>query len=283
MRACVAVLFLFVFGVGFVAADEPWVVHDSFEDFAAGTLGNAGANIYVTRSGRIEMINRLDFNNDGYLDVFASNDHNLMEGPDILVYWGTKDGPRSLMPPMPEQLPRFKLLDEIYNRRSAATRLPGHGGGRSILVDLNHDGYEEIVFCNFKHNYALEFDAMIYWNSPEGFQATNSTGLPTLLAGGVAAADFNNDGFVDLAFANRGNFERLSRIKQIEDLESYIYWNSPTGFSVKRRTCIPTKTARIVDCVAGDLNGDDYPELIFINNNYQMNTDFRRAVSVIRV
>jgi len=35
--------------------------------------------------------------------------------------------------------------------------------------------------------------------------AAKRTQLPTLLAGGLAAADFNHDGFVDLAFANYGN------------------------------------------------------------------------------
>ncbi len=45
-----------------VAAHEPWIRHSSFEDFAAGTLGNGGDNLYVARSGRVEMIHRWDFN-----------------------------------------------------------------------------------------------------------------------------------------------------------------------------------------------------------------------------
>jgi hypothetical protein len=249
------------------AGGDAWVTHHTFEDFAAGTLGNGGQNLYVARAGRVEMIHRLDYNNDGYLDLFVANEDNVIEGCDILVYWGTEEGPRSLMPPVPERLPRVKLIDEILRRRNAATRLPSNGGGRSVLADLNNDGYPEIIFCNFMHNYTLYMDALIFWNSPEGFHSAKRTSLPALLAGGVAASDFNRDGFVDLAFANRGNFEWLSLLKPYGHLESYIYWNGPLGFDAKRRTEIPTVTA--VDCVAGDLNGDGYPELIFLNNNRQ--------------
>ncbi|MGE0759453.1 MAG: FG-GAP repeat domain-containing protein, partial [Pirellulaceae bacterium] len=248
-------------------ADEPWLIHDSFAEFATGTLGAGGANLYVTRSGRIEMINRLDFNNDGHLDLFVSNDHNHVEGTDILIYWGRQNGPQSLMPPVPDQLPRIRLMDEIHQRRGNATRLPSDGGGRSILADLNSDGYPEIVFCNFKHNYTIESEALVYWNGPRGFDPQRRTELPTMLAGGVAAADFNQDGFVDLAFANRGNFERLAFVAPHGHLESYVYYNGPKGFDAVRRITLPTVTAR--DCVAGDLNGDAYPDLLFANNNLQ--------------
>ena len=250
-----------------LAADDSSIVHSSFEDFAGGTLGDGGANLYVARSGRVEMINRLDFNNDGYLDILVVNDHNTMEGADLLVYWGSSTGPQSLMPPLVDQLPRLKLLNEIERRKHAATRLPSDGGGRSILADLNGDSYDEIIFCNFKHNYTIYSKALIYWNSPQGYRADRRTELPTLLPGGVAAADFNRDGFVDLAFANRGNFEWIYNVRPHGHLESYIYWNGPTGFDVSRRTSIPSITAR--DCAAGDVNGDGYADLVLVNNNLQ--------------
>jgi hypothetical protein len=265
--ACKSALVLFItFAlVDQVSADQPWVSHDSFEDFAAGSLGCGGANLYVARRGRVEMIQRMDLNNDGHLDLFAANDHNDVEGADVLIYWGAKDGPRSLIPPLADHLPKFKLIDEIVSRQKGVGRLPSDGGGRSTLADLNNDGLPEIIFCNFKHNYTVFSKALIYWNSLEGFDAQRRTELPTILPGGVAAADFNQDGFVDLAFANRGNFEHQSFVPPNWHLESYIYWNGPLGFDEKRRTSIPTISA--VDCVAGDLNDDGFPELVFLNNN----------------
>lgn len=248
-------------------ADEPWVAHTTFEDFASGTLGDGGVNIYVARQGRVELINRLDFNNDGYLDLFIANDHDKVEGVDVFVYWGAKDGPRSILPPAARHLPTIRLLDEIKVRENFATRLPSDGGGRSTVADLNGDGYPELIFCNFKHNYTIYSDALIYWNGPRGFDPQSRTQLPTLLAGGVVAEDFNGDGFIDLAFANRGNFEQLSLVKPFGNRESYVYWNGPTGFDVERRTSLPTITAR--DCASADVNGDGYPDLLFANNNFQ--------------
>ena len=46
--------------------------------------------------------------------------------------------------------------------------------------------------------------ALIYWGSPEGYGADRRTELPTLMASDVEAADFNRDGYLDLAFANNG-------------------------------------------------------------------------------
>ena len=243
---------------------EPWLHHTDFADFSSGTLGDGGTNIYVTRSGSVRMIHTLDLNNDGYLDLFVAQDHNQLENEDLLIYWGTQQGPRSMMPPLPNYQPLGKLLREIRTRESAVTRLPTDGGGPSLLVDLNGDGYLEIVFCNFIHNYSVYMNALIYWGSTEGYQAQRRTELPTLMASDLEAADFNRDGYLDLAFANNGT-EGGDRFGHAQHLESYIYWNGPTGFSPERRSSIASVSA--VDCEAGDLNGDGYPELLFLNDN----------------
>ena len=65
--------------------------------------------------------------------------------------------------------------------------MPSDGGGRSLVVDLNQDGYPELVFCNFIHNYSVHMMALVYWGSPDGYQRGHRTELPTLLAGGLAA------------------------------------------------------------------------------------------------
>jgi hypothetical protein len=127
--------------------DEPlqrWITHSGFDDFSRGTPGDGGVNLYAARSGGLQMIHRLDFNNDGYLDLFAAQDHNTIESEDTLIYWGSAGGPRSLLPELPEYQPMGRLLREIRAREGAASRLPSGGGGRSLLVDLNGDGYPEI-------------------------------------------------------------------------------------------------------------------------------------------
>ncbi|MEO8129318.1 MAG: VCBS repeat-containing protein, partial [Bryobacteraceae bacterium] len=250
------------------AADvsQPWVHHRTFADFSAGTFPDGGTNLYIPKSGGMQSIHRWDFNNDGQLDLLDANDHNPVENEDALVYWGTPSGPRSILPPMPDHGPLGWFLREVRARESAATRLPSDGGGRSLIADLNNDGYPDIVFCNFIHNYSVNTKALIYWGGPDGYRAGRRTELPTLLAGGVAVADFNHDGFLDLVFSNQG-IEGGERFGFDMHKESYIYWNGPTGFSTERRTSIPTISA--ADVAAADLNGDGYPELLFINNNSQ--------------
>lgn len=246
------------------AGHEVWQTHASHAGFAAGTLGNSGENLYVSASGAIQMINRWDLNNDGYLDLLIGQSHATLEMPDLLIYWGTRNGPESIMPPIPEHQPLARLLRQIELRKNNVTRLPAEGGGRCLLVDLNNDARKDIVLCNWIHNFSVHADAFIYWAGAEGFDPRRLTRLPTLGGTAVAAADFNRDGFVDLVFANRGH-ELGESFGFSHHLESYIYWNGPTGFSDTRRTSLPTISA--VNCVAGDLNRDDYTDLVFLNNN----------------
>lgn len=240
--------------------------HASWEDFQRGTCEDGGSNLYASRAGTVQMIHRWDLNNDGFLDIFIGQDHDHLENVDAFVYWGTKHGPQSILPEVPESQPLARLLREVKARENCMTALPSEGGGRSLIADLNGDGFPEIVFCNYIHNYSVDMPALVYWGSATGYSAARRTELPTLMAQGVAAADFNHDGFIDLAFANSG-IEGGERFGFSQHRESYVYWNGPEGFAAARRTSLPTESAAA--CAAAELTGDDYPELIFVNNNSQ--------------
>ena len=243
---------------------ENWITHSSFEDFASGRIADGGTNLYIARSGQLEMTYRWDLNNDGFLDLLVIQDHNPLENVDALVYWGKKGGPESILPPLPDHQPLARLLRQIRIRDRGVTRLPSDGGGRSLVVDLNQDGYPELVFCNFIHNYSVHMMALIYWGSPDGYQRGHRTELPTLLAGGLAAGDFNGDGWIDLAFSNRG-IEGGERFGFDLHLESYVYWNGPRGFRKEDRAVLATTSA--ADVAAADVNRDGYSDLLFANNN----------------
>jgi hypothetical protein len=242
----------------------PWVLHNSFEHFRQGSFGDGGTNLYAAASGAVEMIHRWDLNNDGFLDLAVGQSHNTTDNEDLFIYWGAEGGPRSLMPPLPQLQPLGRLLHQVRLREKTMTRLPSDGGGQSLLVDLNGDGWKEVVFCNFIHNHATRQDAYIYWGSPDGYDANKLTRLPTLHGLAVAAADFNRDGFIDLCFANNGS-EMGGRFDYDQHLESYIYFNGPRGFDEQRRVSIPSVSA--TDCAAGDIKGDGNPALVLLNSH----------------
>ena len=243
-----------------------WIRQSGFKDFHQGSAGDSGANLYVSSKGRVQTINRWDLNRDGEIDLLFTQDHNNVYAPDSLVYWGGAEGYQSLLPDLWQLRAPFSLLGWLQRSSSKITRLPSAGGGRSHIADLNNDGYLDIVFCNFMHNYRPDQPAYIYWGRAEGFQSTARTELPAYLAGGVAVGDLNRDGFLDVVLANHGDETGELRGFRLH-LESYIYWGSLSGYDSSRRTSVPTISAS--DVAIGDFNGDRFPDLAFVNDNNQ--------------
>jgi len=240
------------------------IVQQGFDDFSRGTLGDSGANLYVSHDGKVGVINQHDFNGDGYNDVMFSSDHDQFEIVDAFVYWGGKEGYESLLPPLWRDLPLAQVTFNLMADHPGLTRLPAFGGGKSVIADLNKDGWPDIVFCNYIHNYPGLRTAYVYWGGPQGYQVTARTELPTRWAAGVAATDLNGDGYPELIFANQGTEAGLESISRLHGLGSYIYWGSATGYTSENLTEVETHVAR--DVVVADINHDGHPDLAFINN-----------------
>ena len=247
-------------------SEAVWIRQNGFEAFKPGSAGDSGANLYVSARGRIQTINRWDLNRDGELDLLFTQDHNHVYNPDALIYWGGADGYRSLLPEMWQLRAPFSLLGYLEHANSRITRLPTEGGGRCKIADLNGDGYLDIVFGNYMHNYRPDQPAYIYWGSVQGFRKTSRTELPAYLAGGVAVGDLNGDGLQEVVLANHGD-ESGETWGFAHHLESYIYWGNLNGYDISRRTSIPTISA--ADVAMGDFNGDGFPDLAFVNYNSQ--------------
>ncbi|MCH2213118.1 MAG: VCBS repeat-containing protein [Fuerstiella sp.] len=247
-----------------VAGDPVFLRRSGFEQLREGAAADGGQNLYVSRQGRVQTINRLDFNLDGEIDLLFTQDHDSVYTPDSLIYWGSTDGFRSLLPEMWRMRAPFSLLTWLDQTRSAITRLPTMGGGRAKITDLNGDGHPDIVFANFMHNYRPDQNSQIYWGSDSGFSPMNRTELPSFLASGVAVGDLNGDGLPEVVLSNRGD-ERGESWGYHLHLESWIYWGSADGFHPTRRTSVPTISA--ADVAMGDFNGDTAPDLAFVNFN----------------
>ena len=245
--------------------------HRGFDDLSQGSAGDSGANLYVSRGGRVQTINRWDLNLDAELDLVFTQDHDSVYNPDSLIYWGGPGGYQSLLPDGWQLRAPFSILKALESASSRITRLPTQGGGRSRIADLNGDGYQDIVFTNFMHNYRPDQNAYIYWGGSGGFSASNRLELPALRAGGVAVGDLNQDGHPDVVLANRGD-ELGESLGLRLHLESYIYWGDVQGLDPNRRSTIPTISAE--DVAIGDFNGDERLDLAFANNNSQVQSCF---------
>jgi hypothetical protein len=264
LRTIIAAIALFASSV---AAGERQVIrHHEFDDFKQGTFPDGGTNIYVSKHGAVQLIPRWDINCDGHIDLLLGQDHNQLENVEAFIYWGNKDGYRSLFPAFwQETVPAYKFVREIDERRRSMSFLPTRGGGRIKVADLNGDGLPDIMFLNIIHNYTVHMPAYVYWGGGRGgYSPERRTELPTLFARDLTIADFDRDGHPDVAFANFGN-EIGDRWGYRNHLQSYLYYGGVEGFSEKRRADLATISA--VSCAAGDFNGDHWPDLAFANNN----------------
>jgi len=288
------------------AAADTWK-ETTFQDFADGTFGDSGANMYVSAKGRIEAVNRWDVNGDGYIDILCVNTHSLVEMLDMSIYWGDgkdfsirnhsyvpADGPMWVAPgdlnkdgavdlvlgnysngtytAMDSAVYWGGLKDPSYKAKpgewavypfKGKTLLPAQNTQGVAVADLNNDGFAEVVFAfgeGFWEYRPKDKDKLqgppysrIYWNTGGSFDPQKYTDLATKGATGVAAADFNQDGWVDLAFSN-----------SIGDA-SYVCLNRSGSFPEDFRAELPTVSPHGVE--TGDVNNDGTTDLVFANES----------------
>jgi len=170
-----------------------------------------------------------DLNGDGYLDIVIPNiyDYDKLQRP--------KD-PIDIS--APAQSAPWNAGTYIYwggpNGYSATNRLvlPTIGGNDVAVADLNRDGHLDLVISSYHAGTVRNHPSYIFWGSARGFDPANVTMLPTESAALVVVADFNNDGWKDILFANHTNGVD-------HRTDSYLYWGGMTGFSVHRRQLLP--------------------------------------------
>jgi hypothetical protein len=127
--------------------------------------------------------------------------------------------------------------------------------GDDGCLDLDCDGYADLVFPEY-------YTGSAYSTSSEWFSYDTSSGdyssgaANTLTTNGGsfdgAAADLDQDGYVDLIFASYyyGGY----------GADSIIFWGSSSGYSSSDTTDLGTSGARAVD--TGDVNGDGYLDVV---------------------
>ena len=99
--------------------------------------------------------------------------------------------------------------------------------------DFNGDGWLDIFAGSYQSEVNRDVPSFIYWNRKGLFRGMDRQDLITHSVSGCIAADFNQDGRVDLAVANHKVFgDHVG--------ESEVWWNGAEGFLPSRTTKLPT-------------------------------------------
>jgi hypothetical protein len=178
-----------------------------------------------------------DLNNDNWLDMVIPQ----VNGPNAdrsFVVWG---GPQGF---------------DFQNHQELAVFKPAG----LLARDLDGNGYLDLIIGGHRPTTGLPHDSFvyIYWNGPEGLRQSRRTQLPSNTANGIASADFNRDGILDLFFTSYTDGKE-------RDIDSYLYWGQPSGgFNALKFSRLRTHSSS--GCTAADFNEDGWVDLAVINH-----------------
>ncbi len=218
-------------------AQNTWV-ENSFEDFRDGSFLDAGSNLYVSAKGRIQIINRWDFNNDGNLDILLTSGHGHTEKENTYIYLNSQG--------------------QVDGRQRI--ELPGGGSRDGLVADFNKDGFNDLAIANAADSHFSRVNAWIWYGSAEGFSPSNRIELPAYHGKAIVAGDFNNDSWVDLAIACQ--WQAGSIIAPEGPMMSFIYWNSKEGFHPENRMPLVFEGKGANAFATADLDNDQTDDLV---------------------
>ncbi len=156
-----------------------------------------------------------DVNGDRHLDlIFTIPRDDTSVPPASVILLGGPDGPGD----------QGRLL------------LPTAGALEAALGDFDRDGFPDLAVAQRSDQEGL--DLGLFTGVAGGFNVQRrQPSLPTLGANGVLTADFNDDGFVDIAVSNFND-------RNQNEISSPIFWGGPLGFDAARRSDFPTVGAQ---------------------------------------
>ena len=235
LLACLVTGFLTLLVTHIQLSAEVWS-HGGFSAFSEGSFQDSGSNIYVSRRGRIQLINRLDLNHDGHIDLFVANGHGHTEDEDVYIY-----------------LNNGETIDPLQR-----VSLPTEGAVEGLVADLNRDGNSDLVVVNGSGGTTSKSNSYLYYGVKGRFPISQRQELKSWSGREAAVWDWNQDGWLDLAIACSNPGSKLN------SSGSVIYWNSAQGFDEDRQTLLPVAGLAIL---AADLDGDGNKELVLASKS----------------
>ncbi len=188
-----------------------------------------------------------DLNGDGILDiVFPSNANNATDwNTNLIIYWGQEGGDYG-----------------PWN----TTQLPVNNNWEAQVVDLNGDGWLDILAANGKDNYSYYTTDRIYW----GPDFAGFTELPGVASSNITVGDVNLDGNLDLLISNwaRG-------LHSAETLQTCSYIRYGPDYVAGPVDSLITYGAH--GNLIADWNRDGWPDIFIGNEMYSWGEYHRRS------
>ena len=194
---------------------------------------------------RAACVRAVDLTDNGYLDLIVGGHMPDLEGPHdsfVYIYW---NGPGGL-------------------REDRRTLLPDSTINAMTVADFNNDGLLDLFICSYHDGRVRDTDSYIYWNRKgRGFSAADRLRLFTHSASGCVSADFNEDGFVDLAIA-------YHKVYGDHVGHSAVWRNGPDGFVEGRATLLPTSGPYGMVSVGPGNIVDRGPEEYYVSGGFKL-------------
>lgn len=131
------------------------------------------------------------------------------------------------------------------------------------VADFNNDGWLDIFVSNYHNGKERDIHSILYWNRQGQFRELDRQLIFTHSASGCIAADFNEDGYIDLAVANhKVDGDHLGF--------STVWWNGPDGFDRRRSTDLPTAGPHGMTAIEPGNQLDRGPEEYYISEPFQL-------------
>ena len=236
-----------------------------------------------------------DFNNNGWLDLWVSQ----ISGPRCLILWGGPEGfsmeratwlategaDRAQAADLTGNgyldlvIAGYQCLKKRVFHESSITiyyggpdgfredrkcELPMHQCGGVTIADFNNNGVLDIFGACYNSGRERDLNSFIYWGERGGgYSVRRRKRLWTHSACGAIAADFNEDGWVDLAIVNHKTYGNHAGL-------STVWWNGPEGFSEARRTFLPTLGPHGTLCVDPGNIMDRGPEEYYVSSAFEL-------------
>jgi hypothetical protein len=199
-------------------------------------------------------MNTADFNEDGWLDLVVSvMGHRIRKPNTLQIFYG---GPGGHSPARSERylgnyspiqtavadFNRDGHLDLVTTGYSTATgrviparlfwgdgkkidfehplMLPAESSSSITHMDLNRDGWIDLVFACHRNDVGHRVDSLIYWNSKNGFDLAHPTRLPGLGPHGMTARDRGN------AFTRKPEEHYVSPPLKLEGRPARLDWTA---------------------------------------------------------